>query len=262
MKYFTKEWHELSEFLGTAEMFEPIIDKEYTEEEFGYLYEDLRDKFIQEMRDEYENEPEMGIRLPFDEEEAGASFDEDYQDNLEEPDEDVPEWIRESVDPRFIALWVLPEKTYIKLMAEEKEKEERFDELDAAADDALDAMYDEAPEDMETLLDDFDDLDGDSVTDCRMTDGDLELVLAGWDDNGDDVNHVILFEDAVIIEDEHLDIQTEVDEDGDIISNCDLLYHEVYFEGDEIEVHMLFDNEPLKYLTLRCSYMTITEERK
>ena len=313
MKFYTKEWHELMDKLGTAEMFEPVIDKEYTDEEIEDLYEDLMEKYVQEEHDDYDTPPylmletdeedfdpdeflilvvdedgeeievhhpesyeeyvrhetealaaeleEFENRMPFDEDEARREFEEDYLDNLNEPDEDIPQWIRDTVDPRLVALWVLPEGAYKKLMAEEEEMQERFDVLDAAADDALEEMYENLPEQFETLIEDLDELNGDYVAEIESEEGDLSIILAGWDEDGEDVLHAIQMEDAEILEFEEIEITSGYDEDGDFISDCSLTDYELYFEDDCLEIHFLLDNEEqgLKYVTVRCSGVSISE---
>ena len=55
-----------------------------------------------------------------------------------------------------------------------------------------------------------------------------------------------------MIEDEGVEAHAEKDEDGDTDSDCELIYSEIYIEGGRPEVHMMFDNNGLKYLTFRC----------
>jgi len=314
MRYYTKEWYSMMMRLGTIEAYEPIIDKEYSDEEIAQLYEDCLDKYVSEEKESYDEPPypddfddedeemdledfligeidgdeaelrhpssfeelqeyrrrelemeweEYNNRPPFDEKEAAEEFEEMYRDNLEEPDEDLPQWVRESVDPRLLALNLLPENVYKKLAAEEEEIEKRFDELDAAADEAFEYYEETVPEGYESILEDLDDLDGAYVTKIISIGGDMEFMLLGWDDDGEEATYALIFEDPEVIEDEGLDITTETDEDGDMISDCDLLYHEVYFESDRPEVHMMFDNyeKGLKYITLSCSDIQIEQRR-
>ena len=334
MRYYTKEWYKLMQSIGNAEMFEPIIDKEYSEDEIKELYKDMLDKHIQEERDLYDEPPVFNVdewkeefpedefdpedyligeigddgeaeelrhpetykellefqmaeyefewkeyenRPPFDEKEAAEEFREDYEDSLEEPDEDIPLWVRESVDPRMIAMGVLPESVYKKLLAEESKNEARFDELDEIADMEYVSMYedlmegdysglDELPagvdgDDVVRLIEDFDDLESDYVLSVEKDGGDIVVSFLGWDEEGDEIVRRATFEDAEVIEDDGVSITTEKDEDGDTVSNCDFSAYELYCMGDGFEFHMLFDNEELKYYTLKCSYITITEER-
>lgn len=314
MRYYTKEWHELLQSIGTAELFEPVIDKTYSDEDIELLYQTMMDKFVREAQEEYDTPPfidtediieedfdpedyliadidengnEVGLRhpasacelaeyrareleyemneyenrAPFDAEEYIEEFRQDYEDNLAEPDTDIPEWIIDTVDPRLTALWLLPEGAYKRLLAEEKEKQARFDELDDAASDSLEEMYQMLPDDYVNLPDDFDCLDGDYVTElCSSEDG-LEIRLAGFDEDGCEVCRSIIFEEPEIIEDEGLHIMAERDEDGDIITNCYLLEHELYFEDERPEIHMMFENDGLKYMTLSCGALYIETGR-
>ena len=319
MRYYTKEWYKAMMSFGNADMFEPVIDKEYSDEEIEDLYQDMMEKYVQNERDMYEEPPffvmdeddefdpedfdpedfiiaeidedgneinmrhpesidelkefhrnEMAAALdeyenrePFDEEEAREEFEENYNDYLEEPDEDIPEWIRDSVDPRLIAMGVLPEKVYRKLVAEEEEMEARFDELDAAAEDALEEAYGNYPDEYINLPDDLDEIDGDSVILAEMKNGDYIFTFTGWDEDGEDVIRTLTLESAEIIEDEGLFIEVGVDEDGDMESNCDLENHELYYENGKWEIHLMFDNDDeLKYFTASASDIYIDMRRE
>ena len=275
--------------LGTVDMFRPVIDKEYTDEEMEALYYESMERYVEEEREMYDEPPfiisdgfdddddddddeeividigelidEYENREPFDEEEARSEFEENYRDSLEEPDEDVPEWIRSSVDPRMIAMGVLPEGVYKKLMAEEAELQKRFDELDEAADEAYEQMYADMPDEYTGILDDLDELDGEYLISYEHKDDELVLVFAGWDEEGDPVKWTATFDDVQMIEDEGLVIKAELDEDGEYESSCDLDYHELYYENDRFEVHMMFDDGSLKYLTFSCDSITLEQSR-
>lgn len=286
MRYYTKEWYSLLNSLGAAELFEPVIDKSYTDEEIEDLYQEMLEKYVQEEHDLYDEPPffitedddeEWEIseadklaaveayenREPFDEEEAAREFEEQYKDDLEDPDEDIPQWVLDSVDPRLIAMGLLPESVYRKLKIEEDVREALFDKLDEEADEALEKVYDGLPEEYQEISDQLGELEGESVTDFTMSeDGTIVITMHSWDDEGDPVRLILEIEDAKILEKEDLVIETETDEDGDVISNCSIESHELYYGPDGAELHLLFDNEDegLKYLTVRCSGISCTEE--
>ncbi len=274
MRFYTKEYYTLMMSLGVAELYEPVIDKTYNDEEIEELYQRALDRYIEDERASYDEPPELSFdedddpeyiemlreeieeyenREPFDEEEAKADFEEMYRDNLEEPDEDLPEWVRESVDPRLPAMYVLPEKVYEKLVAEDEANEEKFEALDEAADEALEDMREDLPEEYEELMDTLEELESASVLSAETADGEIELKLEGWDEEGDEVAYTLRFDEVEVLEDEGLDVHSGKDEDGDTESDCELLYSELYIEEGRPEVHMLFDNNGLKYLTFRCS---------
>ena len=296
MRYYTKEWELLSRKLDSAEMFESVPDKEYSDVEIEELYQYAMENYVDELRMDYETPPsleeidpegwepedleemraallaeyDMEIaefldREPFNEEEEREEFAEMYRDNLEEPDEDLPLWLRKEVDPRLIAMYLLPESAYLRLCREDSENQRRFDELDELADDALEDMYAVMPVDYEELIEDFDQLDGDDIISFGKDGDDLVIELAGWDEEGDEVIRRIVFGSCEIIEMEAFEIHAGRDEDGDIESDLSLCAHEVYFEDENgrIEVHMLLDNEEngLKYLTLLCDSFWLEEER-
>lgn len=217
----------------------------------------LRDRMFALAVDAYEN------REPFDEEEAKAEFEEMYRDGLEEPDEDLPEWVREAVDPRMLALELLPEKIYRRLAAEDEVNEESFDALDEAADAALEARMRELPPEYRAFTEILEDLEDLTVVGFGMEKGWfrdeddeeggwLEIIMVDWNDEGNEVPRILKFFRPEIMEDEGIEVNAWEDEDGDSCSDCDYLYGELYLENGKPEVHMLFENNGLKYLTLSC----------
>lgn len=273
MRFYTKEYYTLMMSLGAAELYEPVIDKEYNDEEIEELYMKALDRYIEEERASYDEPPEFSFdedddpeyiemmraeldeyenREPFDEEEAKSDFEEMYRDNLDDPDEDLPAWVWESVDPRIPAMYYLPEKVYRRLVEEDEANEERFEALDEAADEALEDMQEFLPEELEELFETLQEQESSYVM-SAMTGDEVELKLSGWDEEGDEAIIMIRFDEAEILENEGLDIHAGYDEDGDAESDCELLYSEVYIEDGMPEIHMLFDNNGLKYLTFRCS---------
>ena len=274
MRFYTKEYYKLMMSLDAAELYEPVIDKEYSEEEIQELYQRALDRYIEEERASYDEPPEFDIdeaddpefvemmreeleeyenREPFDEEEAKEEFEEMYKDNLEEPDEDLPQWVRDSVDPRIPAMYFLPEKIYRRLVEEDEENQEKFDALDEAADEALEDMVDDLPEEFGELYETLEELESAFVLSVEMGSGEIEMKAEGWDDEGDEAVFILRFDETEVLEDEGLDIHAGKDEDGDTESDCELVYSELYIEDGRPEVHLLFDNNGLKYLTFRCS---------
>lgn len=274
MRFYTKEYYKLMMSLGAAELYEPVIDKEYNDEEIKEIYQRALDRYIEEERASYDEPPEFDIddaddpefiemmreeleeyenREPFDEEEAKEEFEEMYKDNLEEPDEDLPQWVRDAVDPRIPAMFFLPEKIYRRLVEEDEANEEKFEALDEAADDALEDMVDALPEEFEELYETLEELESAYVLSVEISDGEIEIKAEGWDDEGDEAVFILSFDETEVLEDEGLDIHAGKDEDGDTESDCELEYTELYIEDGRPEVHMLFDNNGLKYLTFRCS---------
>ena len=276
MRVYTKEWHELSDYLVTVEDFEPVEDKEYTDAEIEALYQERLEKYLDDQREMSREYPDDDFFVEKDEIEF---FEEMYNDSLEDPDEDVPAWIRESVDPRLLALGVLPESVYSKLKEELTLKQKRFDELEELAERMYeDGMHedDEHYEEYDEAEDVIGDIMGGYILDIRELDASVEIEYVTWDDGDDDEDDDVDFEDididdeedfedvqirriatfsgARVLEYEKPEIKAERDEDGDIESNCDLLDYELYYEADRLEVHMLLDNEEhgLKYLTLNC----------
>ena len=315
MRIYTKEYYNLFMKLGTADMYEPAIDKEvYTDEDIEALYQEAMDRYIEEERADYDAPPEaifdddidpddfdpedytfvvsglidgspaeldMGdliprhprsyeelreiqgrlmalavaayeAREPFDEEEAKAEFEEMVRDNMEDPDEDLPEWVREKVDPRMLAMYLLPEKIYRKLAAEDEANQAKFDALDEEADKAREAMEEALPEELCDILDFLEEMEGDYVINAEREEDVVRLYLAGWNDEGEQEVRILEFTGTETIEDDDISIESWDDEDGESESDCDLVYSEIYLENGKPEIHLLLDNNGLKYFTFKC----------
>lgn len=283
MRFYTKDYYTLMMSLGSASLYEPVIDKDYTDEEIEELYQKALDRYVEEERASYDEPPELFYdedgkpenledfalemaeyesRPAFDEEEAVSDFEDIYKDNLENPDEDIPQWVRDTVDPRILAMYCMPEKTYRKLVEEDEANEERFDALDERADEALEEMRGVLPEEYEELMDNLDEMENTYVISFAAEGGEIELALEGWDEDGEEVTYKLRFDEIEIIENEGLEVHSSIDEDGDLDSDCEYLYSELYIEDGRPEVHLMFDNNGLKYLTFRCSEAYIYQERK
>ena len=61
MRYYTKEYYTLLLAQGAAELYEPIIEKEYSDEEIEDLYQQAMDRHIEEEREEYDQPPGLII---------------------------------------------------------------------------------------------------------------------------------------------------------------------------------------------------------
>ena len=57
MRYHTKEYYTLMMAQGAADLYEPIIDKEYTDEDIEDLYQQAMDRYIEEEREDYDAPP-------------------------------------------------------------------------------------------------------------------------------------------------------------------------------------------------------------
>lgn len=284
MRIYTKEYYTLMMSLDVAELYEPVIDREYSDEEIEELYQKALDRHIEEERADYDEPPVLDIddledpealeffrmesleyenRAPFDEDRAAAEFEEIYKANLEEPDEDLPEWVKEAVDPRILAMYFMPEKIYRELSEKDAANEEAFDALDERVDEAYEDMAEDLPEEYEELLSTLDDLEDSYVVSIDRSGDELEMKLEGFDEDGEEVVFTLRFDGTEILEDEGVEAHKVIDEDGIEEYDCELLYSEVYVEDGKPEIHMMFDNNGLKYLTFRCAeaytYMAANE---
>lgn len=293
MRYHTKEYYRLLMALDSAELYEPTVDKEkYSDEDIEEMYQRAMDRYIEEERADYDAPPEYMIdeedfggadsgeliklrdsiyaieveayenRPPFDEEEARADFEEMYKDSLEEPDECLPEWVKKAVDPRVLAMGLMPEKIYRKLAAEDEKNQERFDVLDDAADEACEKRMKELPQEFRDFTEMLEDLEDSYVVSLGMkkaaSEGEeyLEIVMIDWNDHGEEEARTLRFAKPEFTEDEGIRVKAWEDEDGDSESDCEFLYGELYLENGRPELHMMFDNNGLKYLTFRCEEAT------
>ena len=217
MRFYTKDYYTLMMSLGSASLYEPVIDKDYTDEEIEELYQKALDRYVEEERASYDEPPEIFYdedgkpedledfalemaeyesRPAFDEEEAASDFEDIYKDNLENPDEDIPQWVRETVDPRILAMYCMPEKTYRKLVEEDEANEERFDALDERADEALEEMREVLPEEYEELMDNLDEMENTYVISFAAEGDEIELALEGWDEEGEEVTYKLRFDEV------------------------------------------------------------------
>lgn len=284
MRIYTKEYYTLMMSLDVAELYEPVIDREYSDEEIEELYQKALDRHIEEERADYDEPPVLDIddiddpealeffrmesleyenREPFDEDRAAKEFEEIYKANLEEPDEDLPDWVKETVDPRILAMYFMPEKIYRELSERDAVNEEIFDALDERVDEAYEDMAENLPEEYEELLSTLDDLEDSYVISIDRSGDELEMKLEGFDEEGEEAVFTLRFDGIEILEDEGAEAHKVLDEDGIEEYDCELLYSEVYVEDGKPEIHMMFDNNGLKYLTFRCAeayaYMAANE---
>lgn len=284
MRFYTKEYYTLMMSLGVTEMYEPVIDKDYSDEEIEELYQKALDRYVEDERAEYDAPPVLYLdedgdpedlelfrfeteeyenREPFDEDEAAEEFGEMYRDNLDEPDEDLPDWVREAVDPRILAMYFMPEKIYRKLADEDKANEEKFDVLDGQTEEAFEEMRGDIPDELEELMDTLEELEDSYVLSIEKAGSEIEMKLEGWDEDGEEAVYTLRFDEVEVLEDEGVEAHSGKDEDGDTESDCELLYSEIYIEDGMPEIHMMFDNDGLKYLTFRCeeayAYMAVSE---
>lgn len=330
MRVYTKEWHELSDYLTAVEDFESIEDRDYSDEDIERLHQKALEKYLNGERELYDEPPYFDLkewkeenpkeefdpedyliaditedddvvnfrapssyeelleytkrefehekrlydnREPFNAEEETEFFEDMYNGSLEEPDPDIPAWIRESVDSRLIALGLLPESIYKKLQEEKELKQKRFDELDELADRQMEEYDDEDEnEEYEDFEEKLNDLQSGYVLGVREVSETYEIETVDWEFDEDDeenevteftqIRRIYTFTDVKIIEDEGLEIVPETDEDGDVSSNCDLMDYELYDDNGRYEVHLLFNNgeHGLKYLTLSCDGLVTSGE--
>ena len=121
------------------------------------------------------------------------------------------------------------------------------------ADEAREDMRENLPEEFDELMDTLEELESSYVVGAVTDDDEIELKIEGFDDEGEEVIYTLRFDEVEILENEGINASPWTDEDGDTFSDCEFLFSEIYIEEGRPEIHMLFDNNGLKYLTFRCS---------
>lgn len=211
--------------------------------------------------EEFENRP------PFDEEEVKREFYDMYKNKQRALY--FPKWVLESVDKRLLALDLLPESTYNRLRAEEKEVKKQFKAIERAADKAARKEAQRVPE---RILEAFCFHDA-AVLSLKMHKNNMvmELKLGGVAFEDETTYRRVIFYNAEVIENE---VKNSIRREKEILpsedeneinestewSNCWYLYDEIYALDDErYEEHMMMDVNGLRYVTVRCSDVSVEE---
>lgn len=204
-------------------------------EEFReYLAKDLTDEI-----EEFEN------REPFTREEFKEYYRNFYQSNLEEGFSYLPEYVQDKVDPRILAMNLIPDHLHNKLLEELEMDLERQDE---EFDKYLDLIEEETRDIPEDIMDPFFLSNSvlyrlEEVEDEEEGGETIELGLMGENIDGYEVDRMIILEDAYFIELEELDYESE--------DFTEFLNFEIHEADGGYELHMIFLNDlDLKYVTI------------
>lgn len=285
MKYFTKEWYELMQNMHYTEGFEPIEYKEFTDEDIKMLYDIKLREWIEEEKKAYEDKPdysdiyemlenkefnpsewlfvdeknkqviepatkqevfehlkqeekqaikEYNKRKPFDEKRSEKEFSEFYKTMLI-TDEMLPKWVYEKVDKRLIALGYLPQSVFNKLKVEENVNKGKYENIEKAA---INILYSQnISEEIYANFNFHDEV----IKSFKSKDDDYIMKIM-HSDFIEDYTETVIFKKAVVIEKEEL-----------IFGQSIYLYDEIYKIDDGYEVHIMYECEGLKYLTIKCS---------
>ena len=201
-------------------------------------------------QDHRQAQEQFAARPPFDPAETIACFQECYRGMLRCGFSHLPQWAREAVDPRLLALNRIPESAYKRLKKEEQANRRAFEKINAKSAAVLEQQ--DIPEDIRLQFS-FHDA---SVLAIKKVRSDVELYLrkdGGW--MGDAIPYIrIVFKNVRHIDREKgFSLRLKLDADGDLRTNCTYLYDELYRGESGYETHMMFwTPKALRYLTI-CS---------
>ncbi len=202
---------------------------------------------------EYENRP------PFDPSETEQMFRQMYDARLEYGLMRFPEWARETVDPRLVALGYLPRSVYDSLKEECRRNKKQFEQINRAARNALKKENKKIPARITDIFAGFHDA---SILRLNKRDGDLEMCVrlncACFEDETPYVR--VVFKNAHVLESDGLVVDDCAKSSGagsaDATFADDMsvyLYDEFYAVDGGVEAHFLLCADDLKYLTVRCA---------
>lgn len=195
----------------------------------------------------------FAARPPFDPGETIRDFKELYQEQLRWGSTHFPQWVRDTVDRRLIALNRMPEQAYHRLKQEERANRRAFRAINRKAEKVLESQ--DIPQSLRCRFF-FHDAD---VLSLRAQGGNAVLLLrydGGWPETP---YCAVTFQGVTTLERERgLVFRPRLGHEGLLTSNCQYLYEELYRTGQGYEVHMLlWTPSALRYLTVGCRSVDI-----
>lgn len=179
---------------------------------------------------EFENRPE------FNENEAKQLFNDIYLEVLNKEENFYPQFVYDNVDKRLLALNLIPQNIYKKLVEIEKENQKLFDEINEKANIELNKQNIN-----EELKEKFSGLHDSVITELSFKDGNIQMNIETIYQE----NIKCEFKNALFIENEVNNIDKDL---------CIWLYHELYRINDKYQIHILADIEnERKYITIECT---------
>ena len=232
MFYFTDE--------TTGEHFHPQtpeIARKYLEAELEYYME------------QFQNRP------PFDLQGEIQCFRECYQNKLRHSWKQYPQWAQELLDRRLLALDRVPQSIYDRLKAEEETNRAALNSIEEEAKLVLTAQ--EIPEHIRSQFHFHDS----SLLYLKKHGRDWALtmnVFFGWPQSSDTpYTRVNFCQVSAMKREPGLVLRPRKNSNGELSSNCQYLYDELYKTADGYEVHMLlWTRKGLRELTICCADIT------
>jgi len=227
-----------------------------------------RPESMEEVKRNYEEEKvraeeEFNSRPPFDPKQTVEIFEAAYNGGLKHGYMRFPEWVKDEVDIRLIALGFLPKSVFDRLKTEEKQNKAEFDKINRNARKALEKESKKIPE---RILSEFVFHDG---TVLSLEKNGADWVMTINEDfvpfEGETPYTRVTFTNGRIAErDENLTFEVRTFEiDGQQYgSQCSWLYEELYKTENGYEAHMLLADKELCYLTIACDDIIIDKNIK
>lgn len=234
------------------------------ERNLGSTYEEVKDKwekFWLHERKRFEN------RSPFDLAECIAEYEILYEDKLNNLN--FPEWVKEQVDKRILALNLMPKRVFLQLKQEERESLRAFKRMDRLAQKRVKQEWDLLPQKMKEYFGIGKNRQYEEA--CILflywseTDIIIELRKGEWGyGEGDTPYDRIIFKNARLLErDETLQIECYM-ENGEYFSECQYLMEELYrVDNGNFAFHLLaVSGEEVGYITIECEDIKCCRNRK
>lgn len=255
-----REYNEPPQFIEIDFDGAELDDFAFFDEETGTM---KRPESIEVVKRGYEEEKvraeeEFANRPPFDPQETVEAFEARYKGGLEHGFSRFPDWVKDEVDIRLIALDCLPKSVYEKLKTEQKQNKAAFDKIGREARKVLGEESKKIPE---RILSEFGFHDG-RVLSLDQVGSDLIMTVEedGVPYEGETPYVRVTFVNGKIVErDENLTFEARYYElDGvQCKAQCTWLYDELYKTEGGYEAHMLLADKDLCYLTVACDDVVI-----
>lgn len=202
-----------------------------------------------------QREEAFANRPPFDPAETIECFKECYREILRSMSYSAPrypvypDWVRETVDKRLLALYRMPESVFNRLQKEVDENTQAFDSIMNEAWAVLEAQN--IPEEIKSKFHFHDSY----VLALKKISRDVELYLNKFDGTTPYIK--IVFKNITKLEREKgLVLRPKKESNGELYSNCLYLYDELYKTKEGYELHLLLHaTGTLRYLTICCEHI-------
>lgn len=224
----------------------------FENEETGELFQpetpEIARQYIE--RELKERTEAFAKRPPFDPTETIKCFKDCYKNMVRYGDLGYPQWVRDSVDKRLLALHRVPKSVYKRLKKEEAENQRAFNKIMSEA--ALVLKKQDIPEEIKAQFR-FHDAD---LLALKKVGSDAELYLrkdGGWPEGTTPYIKIIFKNVSKLDREKGFALRPKADEHGELSSSCQYLYNELYRTSDGYEVHiLLWTRKALRYLTICC----------